>query len=156
MLRTLTYHTRHSRIHDSEVKKRLLALRPFPKLQAVLDLCSAEETAEKDRAALSGPRSANQTSRNQSWSKGRAVTLDTSGGSSESCGACSYPKHLCGKDNVKGQCPAKGKEFPVCKKPNHFAKTCRSQKTQKEDKVAPRPKTANAVIHCRGVTSRKY
>ena len=41
-----------SDITAEETKKKLLSLSPFPSLQAVLNICRADETANKDSKTL--------------------------------------------------------------------------------------------------------
>ena len=140
-----------SGIRDSEVQKKLLALRPFPELNKVIEVCKAEETAAKDRAALSTSRSANHATRGRSQSRDRSKQGNqrNTGGTDKKCFNCGQK---CSRVGGGKNCPAEGKECHACKKPGHFSRYCRS-KPGEGSSGGSRTRKANAVFRCLDVTA---
>jgi hypothetical protein len=106
-------------IRDSETKKKLLALTPFPSLQQAVNVCRSEESARANERSLSHQAgvAAIQT---------HFKHVSPSSGTS-SCGACGRLKNT--GDQI---CPAIGKCCHICGKVNHFAPKCpdKLQKTK--------------------------
>ena len=115
-----------SGIRDEEIRKKLLALLPFPKLEDALNLCRTEENASKN-APLFNPsisvhqvnENKNRDRRNRSQSRRRPETDESL------CGKCGYQQHPADRP-----CPAKGKECKSCKKFGHFESVCKSKKVK--------------------------
>ena len=113
-----------SGIRDSECRRRLLALRPFPKLQEAVDMCRSAEISKSNEAALAGsadqtvgrlsrPKTGTQKSGFQPLPRRR-----------EKCGFCGEDPH-----ESQDQCPAWGKYCEQCGKKNHRGSECRQRKT---------------------------
>lgn len=98
-------------IRDSETKKKLLALSPFPTTQAAVYLCRSEESARANKKVLSSQTGVASIQNNPG---GGHSASDTS-----PCGACGRSQHPAGQT-----CPAKGKTCHICGKANHFATRC--------------------------------
>ena len=95
-----------SGVRDSQVKKKLLALTPFPKLKAVVDLCRSEECASNNEAALSSARNVNNAfkyPKHRSKSRARSQDRDPKGKHLQ-CGNCGW-EH-------EGQMSSKGQDLP--------------------------------------------
>jgi hypothetical protein len=107
-------------IRDSETKKKLLALSPFPTTQAAVNLCRSEESARANEKILSTQTGVSSIQAKQS---GRHSSSDA-----HSCGACGRSQHTAGQI-----CPAIGKMCHICGKPNHFAPKCPNKSSK------PRP-----------------
>jgi hypothetical protein len=104
-------------IRDSETKKKLLALTPFPSLQQAVNVCRSEESARANERSLShqaGVAAVHSHHKNMSPSS-----------SNSSCGACGRSKHT--GDQI---CPAIGKCCHICGKVNHFAPKCPDKKAK--------------------------
>ena len=137
-------------VRDSEVKKKLLAISPFPQLQAVVDLCRSEEAARKNEADLSRGRSVNKAFRNtQQGNRGRSRSSDRKGDDTNSC-------KWCGHSRDHATCPAKDKTCNNCERKGHFASVCMSKKKDKSDSFKKKDKKTGAVIRCRDVTANRH
>ena len=95
-------------VRDSETKKKLLAISPFPTAQEAVNLCRSEESARANEKILSKQSGVSFIQHK----KGPAT--DTT-----SCGSCGRPPHSDGK-----LCPAIGKTCHICGKANHYAPKC--------------------------------
>ena len=111
-----------SGIHDQEVKKKLLALRPFPKEQQVVDICRGEEAAAHNQSALAKPPAVAKVTKKH---KGKQPDAKKGQKTHDLCGKCGTSKHADGKS-----CPATGAVCSACGKKNHFARMCRSNKKE--------------------------
>ena len=105
-------------IYDKRVRRKLLALNPFPRLQQTIDICRSEESASRNEPILS--RSSASVNRVDEKSDSKTQQQ----GKFKPNGNCGN----CGKPHGKGEnCPAKGKVCTSCNKKNHFASVCRSK-----------------------------
>ena len=105
-------------IYDKRVRRKLLALNPFPRLQQTIDICRSEESASRNEPILS--RSSASVNRVDEKSDSKTQQQ----GKFKPNGNCG----ICGKPHGKGEnCPTKGKVCTSCNKKNHFASVCRSK-----------------------------
>lgn len=98
-------------IRDSETKKKLLALSPFPTTQAAVNLCKSEESARTNEKVLSSQTGVASI---QTKLGGWHSASDT-----PSCAACGRSYHPAGQTF-----PAIGKTCHICGKANQFAPSC--------------------------------
>jgi hypothetical protein len=115
-------------IRDSETKKKLLALSPFPTTQAAVNLCRSEESAWANEKVLSGQSGISSI---QATQRGRNSSSDAN-----PCGACGRSQHPAGRI-----CPAIGKMCHICGEPNHFAPKCPTKSSK------PRPPGGSGKPH---------
>jgi hypothetical protein len=120
-----------SGICDQEVRKKLLAITPFPSLQTAVDLCRSEEAAGKNESLLSrsGATSVNVVKQPEEKGNRSRTHFHRRGEHRDGlrCGNCGHPPHDSGKD-----CPAKGRECHNCGKPGHFSTVCDKHKARSE------------------------
>ncbi len=120
-----------SGICDQEVRKKLLAITPFPSLQTAVDLCRSEEAAGKNESLLSrsGATSVNVVKQPEEKGNRTRTHFHRRGEHRDGlrCGNCGHPPHDSGKD-----CPAKGRECHNCGKPGHFSTVCDKHKARSE------------------------
>ncbi len=142
-----------SGIRDGETRRKLLALSPFPTLDKVKEICSAEESAQNDDVKM-GKRATevNRTiageeqkyprkkgNRRQQQGGGQGQQGGQQGEKANKCGRCGRNAHQ--KDQV---CPAKEATCNFCEKKGHFESVCRT-KNQPPPKY-PGSKKTNRVI----------
>ena len=119
-----------SGVRSEALRKKLLAIDPFPALKDVLAVCRAEESAEHTDADLTWKPSvkAASCSRRPEPSTSKC-SLQQSGHPhvSQEHGKCKY----CGgrSHKTRTDCPAYGTTCTSCGKKHHFAAVCRSQKS---------------------------
>lgn len=125
-----------SGIRSPEIRKKLLAMQPFPALDAVITECRSEESARSTEAEL------------HSKQIQRAAQKPSAASRQSGAGTCRY----CGgaKHKTRSDCPAHGTTCTKCLKRNHFAKVCESRQPAKRDKSAATgnrsgPRTGTAV-----------
>ena len=111
-------------IRDQEVRKKLLAMSPFPNLQDAVNLCRSEESASKNEPIIR--RSGNNVNKVHSKftkNKGQHGPPQERKNRNppNACGNCGKPSHTA--DQI---CPAKGKDCKSCGRKNHIAAVCRS------------------------------
>lgn len=125
-------------VHDRKVQERLLDRGEALTLPKAIEICQQFETSKKQVQIVRGqeedPSVTHVTDIHEL--KQKSATNTKSRRSTPS--AC----YRCGGDNqhprTKGKCPAQGTSCSLCKKPNHWAKVCRSRKkihciTEEED-----------------------
>jgi hypothetical protein len=98
-------------IRDSETRRKLLALSPFPTLQNTINICRSEETAKANEKSLSTPQVISHV---QTRHQGSARQSDIS-----RCGSYGRLSHRTGET-----CPAAGKQCHTCGNNNHFFPCC--------------------------------
>ena len=112
-----------SGLHNQETRRKLLALRPFPALETVIDVCRAEEAAQgnykmlqdvmsRSSSVFSISRQRDQSQRNPSRDRGGSA-----------CGRCGNTSHL------RGTCPAANQTCFFCGITGHFATVCRKKRS---------------------------
>ncbi|KZR98140.1 Uncharacterized protein APZ42_006574, partial [Daphnia magna] len=97
-------------IRDTETKRKLLALSPFPSAQQAINVCRSEEAARINEKSLSNQSAVHHVP------QGQRSNLPTS---STPCGSCGRNAH---RPNEK--CPAVGKLCHNCGGSNHFSPRC--------------------------------
>ena len=105
-----------SGVSSGELRKKLLALRPFPDLPTVMSICRSDKSATKTDADLhSDPGS-------------RVMQAKCATGESAERSICTYwgRKSHASKDN----CPAKGKICHNCQRRDHFVRVGKSKQAQ--------------------------
>ena len=116
-------------LRDAATIQKLCAI-PKLSLHQAIEICRAEEAANRDVATIVGPLTA--TFRVQHPPRGAARKRST--GSTGDAAAC--PR--CGRQHTSPDtCPAKGKECLTCRKTGHFASVCRSGRKTKQNMMKP-------------------
>ncbi|EFX69941.1 hypothetical protein DAPPUDRAFT_257720 [Daphnia pulex] len=95
-------------IRDTETKRKLLALTPFPSAQQAINMCRSEEAARMNERSLSNQSSINHVRQHQ-----------RNDATAASCGSCGHNNHRPGE-----ACPATGKTCHNCGGSNHFSSRC--------------------------------
>ncbi len=119
-----------SGIRDGETRRKLLALSPFPTLDKVKEICSAEESAHNDDDTM-GKRSAAintvNTDAEKKYPRKKGNRRSQGGGDQQAdkCGNCGHDAHK--KDEV---CPAKDLKCNFCDRRGHFESVCRKKRSQ--------------------------
>ena len=106
---------------DSETKKKLLAISPFPSLQATVNICRSEESARANERTLSGQSGVAAITTRQFQPDRRS--------SKGECGACGRTSYAQGES-----CPASGKSCHTCGKLDHFSPKCPNREKDKGGK----------------------
>ena len=137
-----------SGIKDEETRTKLLALKPFPNLQQVIDLCRSEESAHASNKALQSEKAISRSRLSRSNSRSRNFKRD-SRSKSPKPGSSKQPCRFCGKEHEKGRknCPAGDHKCCSCGKIGHFPSMC-YQKQKQQEKKTSRVKI-NSVIYKR-------
>ena len=129
-----------SGVRSEEVRKKLLALTPFPQLEAVVALCRSEESACNTEADLSSKPALNAAVRSPAL-----------------CRYCGGRPHRSRLD-----CPAYGKTCSLCNRRHHFPQVCESRdkplptrtgQPQQRDMPAQQPKQTRSISIQRTQTS---
>ena len=129
-----------SGVRSEEVRKKLLALTPFPQLEAVVALWSSEESACNTEADLSSKPALNAAVRSPAL-----------------CRYCGGRPH-----RSRSDCPAYGKTCSLCNRRNHFPQVCESREKplptrtgqpQQRDMHAQQPKQTRSISIQRTQTS---
>ena len=129
-----------SGVRSEEVRKKLLALTPFPQLEAVVALCRSEESACNTEADLSSKPALNAAVRSPAL-----------------CRYCGGRPHRSRLD-----CPAYGKTCSLCNRRHHFPQVCESRdkplptrtgQPQQRDMHAQQPKQTRSISIQRTQTS---
>ena len=116
-------HGRVAGIRDSEGRRHLLSVNPFPSLQAVVDFCRSTSAARADDRSLGGK----PISRIQQQREGSRPRPDD-----ERTKSAKPTRGACGRHHASGDpCPATSKLCSTCNKPGHFSSRCpnRPQRT---------------------------
>jgi hypothetical protein len=103
---------------DTDRKKKLLAISPFPSLQDTVNICRSEESVRANERILSGHSGVVAILTKHGQSDRRA--------SKSECGACGRASHAQGEN-----CPAIGKSCHICGKSDHFAPKCSNRNKEK-------------------------
>ncbi len=133
-----------SGISDEETRQKLLAMKTFPKLDEVIALCNAEESAKEGNKDLKG-KAINAARFGKGKGKSKDKKQDLGGSKPATCGACGFKYH------EKSSCPARNETCAGCGKKGHFKAVCKNkeskqqQKGSKDDKEGS--KKQNRVIH---------
>ena len=129
-----------SGVRSEEVRKKLLALTPFPQLEAVVALCRSEESACNTEADLSSKPALNAAVRSPAL-----------------CRYCGGRPH-----RSRSDCPAYGKTCSLCNRRHHFPQVCesrdkplptRTSQPQQRDMHAQQPKQTRSISIQRTRTS---
>lgn len=118
-----------SGFHNQEIRRKLLALRPFPSLETIIDLCRAEEAAQandkilqdvmsRSSSVFSISRQRDQSQRNPSRDRGGSA-----------CGRCGNTSHL------RGTCPAANQACFFCGTTGQFATVCRKKRSAQQQQA---------------------
>lgn len=94
--------------HDTETKRKFLALTPFPSAQQAFTVCRSEEAARMNERSLSDQPSVNHGGHHQH--NDATATI---------CGSCSRNNH-----RSVDCCPSTGKTCHNCGGTNHFSPRC--------------------------------
>ncbi|KZS03640.1 Uncharacterized protein APZ42_033587, partial [Daphnia magna] len=97
-------------IRDTETKRKLLALSPFPSAQQAINVCRSEEAARINEKSLSNQSAVHHVH------QGQRSNLPTS---PTPCGSCGRNAH-----RPNETCPAVGKLCHNCGGTNHFSPCC--------------------------------
>ena len=116
-----------SGVRDGEVRKKLLALSPFPSCQQVIDLCRSQEAAAQNAAELS-------TAAFPAVSK---LTTDN-----KLCRYCGHPAHPEGRP-----CPARKVTCNDCGVRGHFARVCEKSKDKSPKANSVRVLDVSSTVH---------
>ena len=112
-----------SGIHNTETRRKLLAINPPPNLQGTIDLCRSEESAADNESSLSRQRVARISEKGNSKAKrGKSKSKTTK--SDDQCSRCGYPAH-----QGDQHCPAKDKSCNRCSKKGHLESMCKTKAT---------------------------
>ncbi|KZR99331.1 Uncharacterized protein APZ42_004837, partial [Daphnia magna] len=95
-------------IRDTETKRKLLALTPFPPAQQAINMCRSEEAARMNERSLSNQSAINHVRPHQ---RNEATAA--------ACGSCGRNNH-----RPREACPATGKTCHNCGGSNHFSPRC--------------------------------
>ena len=95
-------------VRDTETKRKLLALSPFPTVQQTINICRSEESAKANEKSLSNPPAISHVQ-----TRSHRQPRQTDGGR---CGSCGRLAHRTGETS-----PAIGKQ---CGANNHFSPCC--------------------------------
>ena len=118
LFRFPTYHTHHRGNQRHKNQEKVVALSPFPSLQAAINVCSvwSEEAARANERSLSG-QSGISAIQNKRSRPEHPQAKDT-----KECGACGRFAHPSGS-----KCPAFGWSGHACGKLDNFAPKCPSR-----------------------------
>ena len=122
-------------VRSEEVRKKLLALTPFPQLEAVVALCRSEESAEKTDADLASvPALVNAASRSRHPQPSGPQQQSGHAQEDNSCSQCRY----CGRRSHKARtdCPAYGTTCQSCGKQHHFAEVCEARGRKRQGQLS--------------------
>jgi hypothetical protein len=103
---------------DTETKKKLLTISPFPSLQDTVNICRSQESAQANERILSGHLGVAAILTKHGQSDRRA--------SKSECEACGRASHAQDEN-----CPAIGKSCHICGTPDHFTPKCPNQNEEK-------------------------
>ncbi len=141
-------------IRDGETRRNLLTFSPFPTLDKVKKICSAEESAQNDDVKM-GKRTTKvnctitgeeqkyprkKGNRRQQQGGGQGQQSGQQGENANKCGRCRHNTHQ--KDQV---CPAKDVTCNSCEKKGHYESVCRT-KNQPPPKYPVRKKTNRVIV----------
>ena len=116
-----------SGVRLAALRRKLLAIDPFPALKDVLAICHAEVSAEHTDANLTSKPFVNAASRSRRPHLQPSGPQQQSGHPQEdnSCSQCRY----CGGRSHKARtdCPAYGTTCQSCGKQHHFAEVCEAR-----------------------------
>ena len=161
-----------SGVRSEDVRKKLLALTPFPQLQAVVALCRSEESASNTEADLSAKPALNAATRkpgaqrrSQTSLSGPRTTQDKAS-SSPSAGSPALCRYCGGRPHrSRSDCPAYGKTCSLCNRRHHFPRVCESKDKpralptrsgqQQRDTHAQQPKQRIASLGTRALTTQR-
>ena len=110
---------------DQETRKKLLAMKPFPSVSTVIDLCRSEESGRKneevleakcDSRSISKTQKAHQQDRPRFRGRSKAPAQ---GNGDAKCGFCGLGAH------DRRSCPASDAVCNACGSKGHYARVCR-------------------------------
>ena len=111
-----------SGVRSKELKQKLLAINPFPKLKDVIDICRSYESSIRDCSSLD-EKSINKLS---TYRKNKKEKMKRTSSKSENC---SY----CGKNEIheRSNCPARDSKCRNCNKTGHWDIACKFPRKEK-------------------------
>jgi uncharacterized membrane protein YgcG len=107
-------------IRDTETRRKLLALSPFPTGQQAINICRSDKSAKASEKSLNHPPSVAQL-------HSKSQRPDTAS-DNHRCGSCGQSAH-----RANDPCPATGKQCHRCGGMNHFSPCC--SKNRKPEKT---------------------
>lgn len=111
-------------ISQEDVRKKLLAVTPFPSLQTVVDICRSQEAASRDAKSLNGKVSIERIKKTN-YQKNKTNQEKFL---KKNCHRCGKEKHMF------SNCPAKASKCHNCEKIGHWTEMC-SLKKKSESKL---------------------
>ena len=124
-----------SGLRNQDTRRKLLALRPFPSLERVIDICRSEEAAQANDDVLQDVMNRSHSVFSISDRRGQNQRSPSRARSSQPCGRCGRSSHL------RGTCPATDQACFSCGSRGHFATMCRKKQPFQQlraDSDAPR------------------
>ncbi len=110
-------------VTNEAARKKMMKIRPFPKLDEAVTVCTSEECAEENAQRLIEPSAINKVS---TYKRHKQDTIAEKWKKEKQCYNCGGPydaKH-------KPMCPAKGYTCKICGKIGHFDKMCHHSGTK--------------------------
>lgn len=130
--------------NSPRVREKLLCHGPDLTLEKAIDIARSHELSRQQLKTMGCPtaNTASQSvhavntrpfnSEQKYHGRKRTGGNDSNSKESEECGACG------GEHDRTGECPAKGRQCNMCKKPNHFANMCRTKTQYQPTKYKPK------------------
>ena len=110
-----------SGLRNQETRRKLLALRPFPSLERVIDICRSEEAAQANNEVLQDVINRSHNVFSITDHRGQSQRSPSRGRQGPPCGRCGRSSHL------RGTCPAADQACFSCGIRGHFATVCRKK-----------------------------
>jgi len=112
-------------VYDRKVQERLLDRGEALTLHKAIEICQQFDTSKKQVQKVRGQEEDPLVTEIHELKQKQKPSTNPRRATQSSC-------YRCGGDNqhprTKGKCPAQGTSCSLCKKPNHWAKVCRSRK----------------------------
>ena len=110
-----------SGLRNQETRRKLLALRPFPSLERIIDICRSEEAAQANNEVLQDVINRSHNVFSITDHRGQSQRSPSRGRQGPPCGRCGRSSHL------RGTCPAADQACFSCGIRGHFATVCRKK-----------------------------